>query len=233
MTNSDTKFGTYNKITKIYSQYRIFHTDAWGNKITQNGGAWAENLKYPFKRVVSAEDDTEKPGSEANADDGWGVLKRHEADIEWETVPNNFADVAAAKAKLLSTKGLAVWEDNATNIQWALSDDKHKLKVTADFGIPENAASKPWAEKFKEEYAALATQAKVGNTGLYNSQLDFTTWGDCSAQLTSDAAVSGDPTTVDPKRLNAGEYAGGSTAPGGNDGKMSMGWEEDSSDHLF
>ena len=88
-------------------------------------------------------------------------------------------------------------------------------------------------EKFKEEYAALATQAKVGNTGLYNSQLDFTTWGDCSAQLTSDAAVSGDPTTVDPKRLNAGEYAGGSTAPGGNDGKMSMGWEEDSSDHLF
>ena len=155
------------------------------------------------------------------------------ADILKETHPNNFADVAAAKAKLLSTKGLAVWEDNATNIQWGLSDDKHSLKVTADFGIPTDPDQKPWAEKFKEEYAALADLSKVGNTGLYNSALDFTTWGDNSAQLDTDAAASGDPTTVDPKRLGADEYAGGSMAPDGNDGKMSMGWEEDSSEHLF
>ena len=233
MTNSDTAFGTANKITKIYSQLRIYHVDAWGNKIVQTGGSWHPGMKYPFKRVVAADDDTELPGAEANADDGWGVLKRAPADILKETHPNNFGDVAAAKAKLLSTKGLAVWEDNATNIQWALDGDNHKLKVTADFGTPADPDQKPWAEKFKEEYTALADLSKVANTGLYNSALDFTTWGDTSAQLDADAAASGDPTDVDPKRLNAGEYAGGSMAPDGNDGKMSMGWEEDSSDHLF
>ena len=233
MTNSDTAHGTYNKITKIYSQIRIYHVDAWGNKIVQPGGSWHPGMQYPFKRVVAADDDTEKPGSEANADAGWGVLKRAPADILKETHPNNFADVAAAKAKLLSTKGLAVWEDNATNIQWGLSDDKHSLKVTADFGIPTDPDQKPWAEKFKEEYAALADLSKVGNTGLYNSALDFTTWGDNSAQLDTDAAASGDSTIVDAKATNPDEYNGGSQAPDGNDGKMSMGWEEDSSEHLF
>lgn len=230
MTNSDTAHGTYNKITKIYSQYRLYHTNKAGEKIISTGGSWHDGIVMKYIRVAAADDDT--PVHEGTG----GVLKRFNQPVVKEVVPNDFADVAAAKAKLLSANGLAVWEDNATNIQWALDGDNHKLKVTADFGIPTNAATKPWAQKFAEEYAALATPEKVNDTGLFNKACDATTWGDTKTEHDQDDGSSSDPsgsTIVDAKATNPDEYNGGSQAPDGNDGKMSMVWEEDSEDHLF
>ena len=74
---------------------------------------------------------------------------------------NAFPDVAAAQAYIYSTEALAVFDECATTIQWALvadgNGDNTDLKVTLDFGTKGVGTSEAddWAGQFVSRSQAL------------------------------------------------------------------------------
>ena len=101
-----------------------------------------------------------------NSDDTYGTYNKqtmmHTQNDDGSTALTTFADVAAAQAYIYSTEALAVYNECATTIQWALVADgdgnNTGLKVTIDFGTKGTvgiAAADDWAGQFNSRQTAL------------------------------------------------------------------------------
>ena len=75
-------------------------------------------------------------------------------------------NVTTAKNYFLTTEALACIDDNGTQVSYAITDDGNGLKWTVAFGIPEDSAQKPWAEKYRETKESLS-----GSNGWFKSSL--------------------------------------------------------------
>lgn len=75
-------------------------------------------------------------------------------------------NVTTAKNFYLTTEALACIDDNGTQVSYAITDDGNGLKWTIAFGIPEDSAQKPWAEKYRETKESLS-----GSNGWFKSSL--------------------------------------------------------------
>ena len=103
----------------------------------------------------------------ANSDNTFGTYNKqtmmHTQNDDGSTALTTFADVAAAQAYIYSSEALAVYNECATTIQWALvaDDDGNNtgLKVTLDFGTKGTvgiAAADDWAEQYNSRKTTLA-----------------------------------------------------------------------------
>jgi len=100
-----------------------------------------------------------------NSDDTYGTYNKqtimHTQNDDGSTALTTFANVAAAQAYIYSTEALAVYNECATTIQWALVADgdgnNTGLKVTIDFGTKGAGtdAADDWAGQFNARRTAL------------------------------------------------------------------------------
>ena len=74
------------------------------------------------------------------------------------TVPQSFGgNVETAKSFFFTEDALACWNDNSTQIQWAITDDGNSLKVTNAFGTKGGALdpADDWAGIWSSTKTAL------------------------------------------------------------------------------
>jgi len=112
----------------------------------------------------------------ANSDNAYGVFnkqtkiiyqKQHQADSSWDIISQSFSgNLTTAKNFFLTAEAQACINDNGTQVQFAITDDGNGLKWTVAFGIPEDSAQKPWAEKYRETKESLS-----GSNGWFKSSL--------------------------------------------------------------
>ena len=114
MTNSDTTFGTYNKLTKKMRAY--WHEDP-ANATVRNEGGRDENSSVIYQEFGG--------------------------------------DVEVAKSHFLTDAALTSMNDNATQLDWAITDDNNGLKFTIAFGTKSDHTATSWADAWSTEKTSL------------------------------------------------------------------------------
>ena len=125
-----------------------------------------------------------------NSDTAYGLFNKISKEIkQWKThsedpdsvVEQNFADVDAAKSFFLTDDAVALFEDNATQLSWAKTDDNHGLKFTIAFGTPTDSSQTHWGELWRTGKTALADA-----NNFFKPDLDtYTDWGSAGASASS------------------------------------------------
>ena len=96
-------------------------------------------------------------------------------------VEQNFGgNVETAKSYFLTDEALACINDNATNVQYAITADGNGLKWTIDFGIPNNNEADSWAKKYKDTKKTL-----TDNNGWVKQEIQQNMDGSSVADWTS------------------------------------------------
>ena len=114
MTNSDTQFGTYNKLTK---EIRAYWNDDPANATVRNEGGRDENSSVIYQKFGG--------------------------------------NVETAKSPFLTDAALTSMNDNATELDWAITDDNNGLKFTIAFGTKSDGSATSWADTWSTEKASL------------------------------------------------------------------------------
>lgn len=88
------------------------------------------------------------------------IITEHDHPWDGSTQENimdqSWADVAAAKSYIFTDAALAVIDECATQLQWAIVNDSeggsnNSLKFTIAFGTRADPSLKNWADKYKED----------------------------------------------------------------------------------
>jgi hypothetical protein len=114
MTNSDTQFGTYNKLTK---EMRAYWNEDPANATVRNEGGRATDSSVIYQKF-----------------DG---------------------NVETAKSLFLTDAALTSINDNATQLEWAITDDNNGLKFTIAFGTKSDHTATSWVETWSTEKTTL------------------------------------------------------------------------------
>tara|TARA_B100001971_G_scaffold54187_1_gene49311 strand:+ start:2527 stop:2958 length:432 start_codon:yes stop_codon:yes gene_type:complete len=114
MTNSDTQFGTYNKLTKEIRAY------------------WNQD---PAAATVRNEEGRDENSS-----------------VIYQKFGGN---VETAKSLFLTDAALTSMNDNATELDWAITDDNNGLKFTIAFGTKSDHTATSWADAWSTEKSSL------------------------------------------------------------------------------
>ena len=88
-------------------------------------------------------------------------------DSSTSNVSQSFSgNVENAKAFFLTDDALACCNDNATQIQYAITDDGNGLKWTIAYGIKANESDKSWAKTYSDTKATLVAADNWGKSSL-------------------------------------------------------------------
>ena len=114
MTNADTQFGTYNKITK---EMRAYWNQDPAAATVRNEGGRDENSSVIYQKFGG--------------------------------------NVETAKSLFLTDAALTSMNDNATELDWAITDDNNGLKFTIAFGTKSDHTATSWADAWSTEKSSL------------------------------------------------------------------------------
>ena len=98
----------------------------------------------------------------ANSDTAYGVYNKITKEYKIVNVNDSSfksqsfsGNVETAKSYFFTDDALACFNTNATQLQWAITDDGNGVKFTIAFGVPADASATAWADAWRNTKTSL------------------------------------------------------------------------------